>query len=94
VPVIANDVDFAPAGWAMSFIDAVDNGTDKAARVLAANAAGLPTIFIGDGISDYDAAVAAEVRYAKHGRSLELFLTERRIAFTAFGTFSEVKTPG
>jgi HAD superfamily phosphoserine phosphatase-like hydrolase len=93
VPVIANDVDFAPEGWAMSFIDAVDNGTDKAARVVAAKAQGLPTIFIGDGISDFDAAVAADIRYAKRGRSLEQYLGARTIAFRTFASFSDIASP-
>ncbi len=93
VPVIANDVDFAPTGWSMSFVDADDNGTDKAARVRAARDAGLPTVFIGDGISDFAAAIVADERFAKRGRSLEPYLAARDIAFTTFGQFSEIPTP-
>jgi HAD superfamily phosphoserine phosphatase-like hydrolase len=90
VPVIANDVDFAPTGWAMSFIDDVDNGTDKAARVLAAKAEGRRTIFIGDGVSDFDAALAADERFAKRGRDLERYLRDRDIVFESFARFDEI----
>ena len=33
VDVLANDVDFSPKGWNMSFVDASDNGHNKAAHV-------------------------------------------------------------
>jgi len=91
VPVFANDVDFATSGWTMSFIDPSDNGHDKAARVRAARAAGTYAVYVGDGISDYEAASVADRVFAKRGRSLERYCTERDIAFTAFNSFDEIE---
>ncbi|GAC1402641.1 MAG: MtnX-like HAD-IB family phosphatase [Candidatus Velthaea sp.] len=91
VPVFANDVDFAESGWTMTFIDESDNGHDKAARVRAARAAGKSTVYIGDGISDFEAALAADRVYAKRGRALERYCTERGVACTAFRSFSEIE---
>jgi 2,3-diketo-5-methylthio-1-phosphopentane phosphatase len=68
VDVLANDVDFAPAGWTMSFVDPSDNGHDKAAHVIAARKRGARTVYIGDGISDFAAALEADERFAKKGR--------------------------
>ena len=64
VPVFANDVDFDAAGWRMTFIDDSALGHDKAARVRAAPA-GARTVYVGDGISDFEGALAADVRFAK-----------------------------
>jgi len=90
VPVVANSVDPRPDGWVMQFRDPVDNGTDKAARVAAASASGRRTVFVGDGRSDYDAAIRAEVRFAKRGLPLERYLTRNGIAFEPFTTFADV----
>ncbi len=46
---------------------------------------------VGDGPSDYDAALIADRRFAKSGRSLETFLSRRRIAYTAFASFGEIE---
>ena len=90
--VVANDVDARPDGWVIRFRDAVGNGTDKAAIVRGARAAGKHTVFIGDGRSDYDAAVAADVRFAKRGLALERYLARNEIAFEPFDAFAEVTT--
>jgi 2,3-diketo-5-methylthio-1-phosphopentane phosphatase len=91
VDVVANDVDFAPGGWTMSFVDASANGNDKAAHVRAAEAAGAETIYIGDGISDFEAAVAAGRRFAKRGRALEAYCRERAIPCVPFDSFAEIE---
>ena len=91
VPVFANEVDFDENGWRMTFIDDSANGHDKAARVLEARAQGARTVFIGDGITDYDAALAADVRFAKKNRALERYCRERGIEVTSFATFDEVE---
>jgi len=91
VDVLANDVDFAPGGWTMTFVDASDNGHDKAVHVLAARARGSHTVYIGDGISDFAAAVEADERYAKAGRALETYCRERGIACTSFTSFAEIQ---
>ncbi len=90
VDVLANDVDFNSGGWTMSFVDPSDNGHDKAVHVREARAAGRATIYIGDGVSDFAAALEADRRFAKAGRALEAYCTERAIACTSFTSFDEV----
>ncbi|MDQ2858922.1 MAG: HAD-IB family phosphatase [Candidatus Eremiobacteraeota bacterium] len=93
IPVIANDIEPARDGWVIHFRDPVGNGTDKAALVLAAKARGRYTVFIGDGVSDYDAALVADRRYAKAGSALERFLCGRNVKATSFASFSEITFP-
>jgi 2,3-diketo-5-methylthio-1-phosphopentane phosphatase len=90
VDVFANDVDFAPTGWSIDFIDDSPNAHDKAARVRAAGDRGARTVYIGDGISDFEAASVADVRFAKRGRALEAYCRERGISVTAFSSFAEI----
>ena len=90
VPLFANDVDFHTAGWRMTFIDDSVLGHDKAARVRAAAAAGARTVYVGDGISDFEGASAADVRFAKKNRALEQFCRERGLACTSFSSFDEI----
>jgi 2,3-diketo-5-methylthio-1-phosphopentane phosphatase len=91
VDVIANDVDFAPSGWTMTFVDPSDNGHDKAVHVRAAQLRGAHTVYIGDGISDFAAAVVADERFAKAGRALEAYCRERAIACISFTSFDEIR---
>jgi 2,3-diketo-5-methylthio-1-phosphopentane phosphatase len=91
VPVLANEVDFAPAGWAIAFIDDSVNGHDKAAAVRRARAAGYVTVFVGDGASDFAAAHEAERCFAKAGRALETYCATHGIACTAFESFAEIQ---
>ncbi|MBC5809456.1 MAG: HAD-IB family phosphatase [Candidatus Eremiobacteraeota bacterium] len=90
VPLLANPVTVSADGWRMDFRDASDNGNDKAALVRAARSSGASTIYIGDGYSDFDAALTADRRFAKRGRMLERFLRERSVTFQAFSNFAEV----
>jgi HAD superfamily phosphoserine phosphatase-like hydrolase len=90
LPVIANGIEPDPAGWRIVFRDDAPNGTDKATVVRAARAAGSRTIFIGDGRSDYEAAIAADLRFAKRGLSLERYLRKNGIDFIAFDSFDDV----
>jgi 2,3-diketo-5-methylthio-1-phosphopentane phosphatase len=91
VRTLANDAEVSLEGWRMTFRDASPHGHDKARAVRAAAARGLQTVFIGDGISDYDAALAADVRFAKRGRNLERFLSERGVDHAVFSDFAEVE---
>jgi 2,3-diketo-5-methylthio-1-phosphopentane phosphatase len=91
VDVIANDVDFAPAGWTMSFVDASDNGHDKAAHVRAARNRGDRTVYVGDGISDFAAALEADERFAKKGRALEAYCRARGVACESFESFRQIE---
>jgi 2,3-diketo-5-methylthio-1-phosphopentane phosphatase len=91
VPVLANEVDFAPDGWSIAFVDESANGHDKAAAVRRARADGFATVFIGDGVSDLDAAHEAERCFAKAGRALETYCSGRGIACTSFTSFAEIE---
>ena len=91
LPIIANAIDPDPAGWRIRFRDGATNGTDKAAAVRAARASGMRTVFIGDGRSDYEAAVTADRRFARRGLALERYLRERDLAFEAFSSFAEIE---
>jgi 2,3-diketo-5-methylthio-1-phosphopentane phosphatase len=90
IELVANDVDPHPAGWRLRFRDQSANGTDKRALVERAQRDGNAVVYIGDGISDYDASIAADVRFAKVGRSLHRHLTERRVPFVAFERFADI----
>ena len=90
VPVRANDVQARPTGWIMHFRDGSDNGHDKAAEVREAKRRGSKTVYIGDGFSDFEAALEAEIRFAKTGRALAPYLRERRVTFREFVHFSEI----
>jgi HAD superfamily phosphoserine phosphatase-like hydrolase len=90
VAIVANGLDPDPRGWRILWRDESPNGTDKAALVRAAEAAGTRTIFIGDGRSDYEAAAAADTRFAKAGLQLERYLTRHGIPFEPFSTFAEL----
>jgi HAD superfamily phosphoserine phosphatase-like hydrolase len=91
VPVLANDVDFAPLGWTMRFVDDSANGHDKAAEVRRAVAAGKATVFVGDGVSDFTAAHEAGRCFAKAGRALERYCRIQGIPFTTFHSFREIQ---
>jgi HAD superfamily phosphoserine phosphatase-like hydrolase len=87
----ANDAVVAPEGWRMTFRDASDFGHDKALAVRAAAERGLRTAYVGDGVSDYEPALAADLRFAKRGLALERFLQERAVSYEAFTDFAEVE---
>ena len=90
VPVVANDVDALASGWKIRFRDPVANGTDKAAFVCAAQRTGARVIFVGDGRSDYAAALAADRCFAKRGLALEAYLRANGVAHETFAAFSEI----
>jgi 2-hydroxy-3-keto-5-methylthiopentenyl-1-phosphate phosphatase len=90
VALVANALEADPSGWRIRFRDALANGTDKAALVRAARARGEFATYIGDGLSDFDAALVADYAYAKRGRRLEKFLERERVPFTPFSRFEEL----
>ncbi len=91
VAILANGIDASPEGWRFEFRDDSDNGHDKAADVCAAKARGSQTVFVGDGPSDYEASLAAGRRFAKAGRALEAYLTQRGVPHDAFTSFAEIE---
>jgi 2-hydroxy-3-keto-5-methylthiopentenyl-1-phosphate phosphatase len=90
VAIVANGLVADPAGWRLVFRDDVPNGTDKAALIRSAAATGARTVLVGDGRSDFDAALAADVRFAKRGAPLERYLRERDIPCESFANFREI----
>ena len=90
VAVVANGLDPDPSGWHIRFRDELANGTDKAGVVRAERERGQFTTYVGDGLSDYDAALVAGYVYAKRGRRLERFLERRGVPFSAFESFREL----
>jgi 2-hydroxy-3-keto-5-methylthiopentenyl-1-phosphate phosphatase len=91
VPIFANDVSFDAEGWTMTFIDDSANGHDKAARVREARARGAHTVYVGDGPSDFEAALEADRRFAKTNRALERYCQERGVACTSFASFAQIE---
>ncbi|HVS45569.1 MAG TPA: haloacid dehalogenase-like hydrolase [Verrucomicrobiae bacterium] len=89
--VRANEADPSPDGWVMRFADESDNGHDKALAVRSFQAQGARVAYVGDGYSDFDAALVADVRFARTGRSLERYLMEKGVEFTPFSSFAEVE---
>jgi 2,3-diketo-5-methylthio-1-phosphopentane phosphatase len=91
VPVRANDVDFSPHGWTLTFLDDSNNGHDKASAVRAAREAGQLTVYIGDGVSDFAAAHEADRCFAKAGRALERYCREGGLGYTPFDSFAQIE---
>ncbi|MDQ2681198.1 MAG: haloacid dehalogenase-like hydrolase [Candidatus Eremiobacteraeota bacterium] len=91
IALLANGVTPDSTGWQMNFRDGSDNGHDKARAVKFAQHIGNTVAYIGDGYSDFDAALAADIRFAKRGRSLERHLIALREPFTPFDRFSEIE---
>lgn len=87
----ANDAHIHPQGWRMTFRDETEFGHDKRVAVDRAREAGWRTVFVGDGVSDFEAALASDVRFAKRGRALERYLREREAAFEPFDDFDDVR---
>jgi HAD superfamily phosphoserine phosphatase-like hydrolase len=92
VELLANDAEISVHGWRMKFRDDSHHGHDKTVAVNQARARGKRTVYVGDGISDFEASLAADVRFAKRGRSLSRFLLERGVEFATFSDFAEVET--
>jgi len=83
---------FEPGTWRSVFRDDSPEGHDKAPAVRAARAAGVRTVFIGDGFSDHGPAREADVVFARRGRSLVDWCREQGIACQVFASFDEVRT--
>lgn len=79
-----------PGTWECVFRDGSPLGHDKAAAVEEARRRGCQTIFIGDGFSDREAAAAADLVFARRGRSLAEHCRSRGIACEEYTSFHEV----
>jgi len=90
VTLVANEVDVTPGGWQIRFEGDSANGTDKLALVRAARERDERTVYVGDGWSDIEAAVASDVIFAKGGRSLERHLRSIGLPFHRFDRFEQI----
>lgn len=91
IEVIANRVEPDPvAGWQCHFRDPGPYGNDKRKHLRRAQETGAYCLFVGDGLSDREAAETANRVFAKH--SLAEYCRERAISFHEYATLEEVRT--
>ena len=82
---------FRPGTWECIFRDNSPFGHDKAAAIRAARREGCRlTVFVGDGISDCDAAAAADLVFARRGHRLAEHCRHHGIACEEFTSFRDV----
>ena len=74
----------------MSFVDESENGHDKARTCARRGPRGRRTIYVGDGISDFQAIDLADLRFVKAGSSLERYCASRGVSCTPFADFAEI----
>jgi len=87
--VVANRVEADPAGWRSTFIEreACEVCGEPCKRVALATAA--PYVFVGDGVSDRCASLAAERVFARSG--LAQYLNAQGVAYEPFETLHDVR---
>jgi 2,3-diketo-5-methylthio-1-phosphopentane phosphatase len=90
IPVIAGDLDLSLAGWHMVWPDHSPNGIDKRAYVESAKRMGRATTVIGNGVTDYEAALIADHRFARAGDLLERMLIESGVDYAPFYSFADL----
>jgi len=90
LPVVGNAAEFRGDGWRIRFRDESPAGIDKCAFVERARNEGRTAIVIGDDRSDFEAALAADVTYAKSGSELERFLRLQLRACRSFDRFDDI----
>lgn len=90
VPVIGNAAEIRPDGWRVHFRDESVAGIDKRGFVERARREGRKAVAIGDDRSDFEAALVADVTFAKADSELAHFLDGRSVPYHAFRRFSEI----
>jgi len=90
LPVIGNRAEFRTDGWRVHFRDDSLAGIDKRGFVECARREGRVAVVLGDDRSDFEAALQADVNYAKRGSELERYLTSRQLPCRTFGRFEEI----
>lgn len=90
LPVIGNSVEIRNDGWRIHFRDDSLAGIDKRGFVDSARDEGHPTVVLGDDRSDFEAALQADITYAKTGSELQRYLASRQRLCRAFGRFEEI----
>ena len=94
VPVYANEIHFEPDGFRFSFPwyapETPLRGTSKPAIVRRYQAEGKRVVFIGDGLTDFEAAGVADVVYARAG--LWTYCREHDIPAIEFSDLADLLT--
>ncbi|HTX03577.1 MAG TPA: HAD-IB family phosphatase [Candidatus Acidoferrales bacterium] len=90
LPVVGNSAEFRSDGWRIHFRDDSLAGIDKKSFVESARREGRLTVVLGDDRSDFEAALHADVVYAKTGSELQRYLASQQRRFHAFGRFEEI----
>lgn len=72
-----------------AYEDAV-NGVDKAKIIQAYQKQGYQVVFIGDSLSDFAGAKAADIVYAKKDQKLAAYLQDQAIPFIEYQDFDEI----
>lgn len=90
LPVIGNSAEIRSDGWRVHFRDDSLAGIDKRGYVDRYHLQKRGCVVIGDDRSDFEAALAAEVTFAKSGSELERYLAERKREFRSFRTFADI----
>lgn len=92
LPVIGNTADVRDDGWRIHFRDNSAAGIDKRGFVERTQGEGRTAIVIGDDRSDFEAALVADITYAKKGSALERFLSSRSRECRTFVSFRDILT--
>jgi 2-hydroxy-3-keto-5-methylthiopentenyl-1-phosphate phosphatase len=90
VPVIGNTAEIRPDGWLVQFRDDSPAGIDKRGFVERFRQERRSCVVVGDDRSDFEAALAADVVYAKSDSALERYLMECKRAFRPFRRFADI----
>lgn len=67
-----------------------ENGVDKAKVIRAYQEHGYQVVFIGDSLSDFEGAKAADIVYAKKNQRLTAYLQAHNISFVEYQNFDEI----
>lgn len=90
LPVIGNGAEFRSDGWRIHFRDDSLAGIDKRGFVESARNEGHRTVVLGDDRSDFEAALRADVTYAKTASELQRYLVSQQRLCREFGCFKEI----
>jgi 2-hydroxy-3-keto-5-methylthiopentenyl-1-phosphate phosphatase len=86
--VVANSVEARPDGWRVLWRDDTVCSHCSEACKRGSLPGEAPVVFVGDGVSDHCAALAADRVFARDG--LARYLDERRVAYERFDDFEQL----
>jgi HAD superfamily phosphoserine phosphatase-like hydrolase len=85
----ANHLEKGMVPWKIVFRDDSDWGHDKSAYLKEARSSGYAPLFVGDGLSDRDAALCAEMLFAKG--DLKSFCEKEGLKHYPFTSFEDIR---